>query len=93
MRMTEFDSFSTQLLEESKALLEKAKSAEPFTQSAYLHAGLLLTMSALEACVNSMAEELLIEPYGDSYTVYERKNCHDRGRCVEGADIFQDHRL
>ncbi len=53
MRMTEFDSFSTQLLEESKALLEKAKSAEPFTQSAYLHAGLLLTMSALEACVNS----------------------------------------
>ena len=70
--MTEFDSFSTQLLEESKALLEKAKSAEPFTQSAYLHAGLLLTMSALEACLNSMAEELLIEPYGDSYTVYER---------------------
>jgi len=70
--MTEFDSFSTQLLEESKALLEKVKSAEPFTQSAYLHAGLLLTMSALEACVNSMAEELLIEPYGDSYTVYER---------------------
>lgn len=29
-------------------------------------------MSALEACLNSMAEELLIEPYGDSYTVYER---------------------
>lgn len=48
MRMTEFDSFSTQLLEESKALLEKAKSAEPFTQSAYLHAGLLLTMKPLD---------------------------------------------
>lgn len=70
--MTEFDSFSTQLLEESKALLEKAKSAEPFTQSAYLHASLLLAISALEACINSITEELLIEPYKEKYSVYEQ---------------------
>ncbi|MBC5721592.1 Uncharacterised protein [uncultured Clostridium sp.] len=70
--MTDFDSFSDQLLEESKALLEKAKTDEPFTQSAYLHSSLLLAISALEACINSIVEEILIEPYRTRYTVYEQ---------------------
>lgn len=70
--MTEFDSFSTQLLEESKAFLEKARTTESFIQSAYLHSSLLLAMSALEACINSIVEELLVEPYRDKYSVYEQ---------------------
>lgn len=70
--MTDFDSFSIQLLEESKALLEKATTEDAFTQSAYLHSSLLLATSALEACINSIVEEILIEPYRKQYTVYEQ---------------------
>ena len=70
--MTDFDSFSTQLLEESKALLEKATTEDSFAQSAYLHSSLLLAISALEACINSIVEEILIEPYREKYTVYEQ---------------------
>lgn len=72
MIMTDFDSFAIQLLEESKALLEKAKTAEHFTQNAYLHSSLLLAMSALEAYINSISEEILVEPYKNGYTVYEQ---------------------
>lgn len=70
--MTEFDSFSIQLLEESKVLLEKAKVSEGFSQVTYLHSSLLLAISTLEACINSITDELLIDPYKDRYTVHEQ---------------------
>ena len=70
--MTEFDSFATQLLEESKALLDKAKSSETFTQTTYLHSSLLLAISALEACINSIIDELLVEPYLNEYSIQEQ---------------------
>ena len=56
--MTEFDSFATQLLEESKTLLEKAKRVEGFSKITYYHSSLLLAISALEACINSIADEI-----------------------------------
>lgn len=88
--MTEFDSFADQLLEESRALLEKAKTAEDFSQTTYLHSSLLLAISALEACVNSISDEIMIEPYCGEYTVHERgllleKDVRfDKGRFVLG---------
>ena len=70
--MTEFDSFATRLIEESKALLDKAKTSGDFSQTTYLHSSLLLAISALEACLNSIVDELLIDPYQNKYTVQER---------------------
>ena len=70
--MTEFDSFSNQLLEEAKAFLEKARKNENEAQTAYLHSSLLIAISALEAFVNSIIDEMLIEPYDRMYSVHER---------------------
>ena len=33
---------------------------------------LLLVMSSLEACVNSISEELLVEPYNEEYNIVEQ---------------------
>lgn len=70
--MTEFDSFASQLLEESKALLDKSRATEAFSQATYLHSSLLLAISALEACINSISDELLVGPYQNKYTVHEQ---------------------
>jgi hypothetical protein len=61
--VAEFDLFADQLLEEAKRFLEKAKeSSEPVEEAANLHAALLLSFCALEAHVNSIAEEFSIAP-------------------------------
>lgn len=70
--MTEFDSFASQLLEESKALLEKSRVTDDFAQTTYLHSSLLLAFSALEACINSISDELLVDSYKNCYTVHEQ---------------------
>ena len=69
----DFDNFAAQLFEEAKALFEGAKnSTEDVTKEIFLHSSLLLVMSSLEACVNSISEELLIEPYKDKYSLLEQ---------------------
>jgi len=69
----DFDNFSVQLFEESKTLYEKAKtSSDDLSKDVFLHSSLLLVMSSLEACVNSISEELLIEPYKDDYSLLEQ---------------------
>jgi len=61
--MTTFDSFSAQLWEEAKRFFEKANLDQPGeAQNAYLHSSILLGMSALEAYINSICEELAISP-------------------------------
>lgn len=70
--MTEFDSFAIQLLEESKALLEKARSSEETSQRTYLHSSLLLAISALEAEINSICDELLVPPHDRNYSPHEQ---------------------
>lgn len=59
--MKEFDFFGEMLFEESKYYLEIAKSEANGSehQIASLHASLLLSMSALEAYVNAVSEELV----------------------------------
>lgn len=71
--MEEFSSFIVQLLDESKCFLQKARNEKstPVCQ-AFLHASLLIAISSLEACVNSIAEELLREPYVNRYSLLEQ---------------------
>lgn len=58
--MSEIDNFSIQLYEQAKRFLEKAKmEASDEGKNAYLHAALLIGVSALEAHVNAIADELL----------------------------------
>lgn len=57
----EVDEFSRNLLEEAKRFLEKAgEENESQGQLAYLHASLVLGFSALEAHVNSIADDFLV---------------------------------
>ena len=59
--MTNFDFFGEMLFEEAKFYLEIAKNKENVMgeEDAALHASLLLAMSALEAYINAVAEELV----------------------------------
>ena len=69
----DFDNFVIQLFEEAKSFFEKAKSStKQDSKDAYLHASLLLVMSSLEACVNSITAEILIEPYNNKYELIEQ---------------------
>ena len=69
----DFDNFVIQLFEEAKTFFEKAKnSTEQESKEAYLHSSLLLVISSLEACVNSIVEEILIDPYKDKYDLLEQ---------------------
>lgn len=57
--MLEIDTFASDLLEEAKRFLEKSKeSIEGEGKKAYLHAALVLGVSALEAHVNAIADEM-----------------------------------
>lgn len=69
----EFDNFVMQLFDEAKSFFDKAKNASnKVSKEAYLHASLLTVMSSLEACVNSIADEIFIEPYKDNYGLLEQ---------------------
>lgn len=58
--MSDFDDFSTRLLEEAKRFMEKASEAtDDDGKQAFLHAALLIGVSSLEACINSIADDLL----------------------------------
>lgn len=58
--MAQTDEFARSLLEESKRFLEKAEPLEKGSgQTAFLHAAVMLAMSALEAHVNAVASDFL----------------------------------
>ena len=69
--MEQFDFFGQQLFEEAKYYLENAKleSENVAKAEAFMHASLLLGMSALEAYVNSISEELC---KSFNLSIYER---------------------
>lgn len=59
--MTQIDYFASQLFEEAKRFLEKAKDEDDQDgKNAYLHAALLIAVSSLEAHINAIADEKLI---------------------------------
>lgn len=58
--MAEMDAFATQLLEEAKGFLEKARvTAVARNKEAYLHAALNLGFCAFEAHLNAIAEDFM----------------------------------
>lgn len=60
--MTGIDQLASQLLEESKRFLEKARdpASDEAARDAFLHSSLSLAFSSLEAHINSMAEDQLL---------------------------------
>lgn len=61
--MSAFDNFSAQLWEEAKRFYEKAKeSADIHAITAFNHSSILIGMSALEAYINGICEELVTYP-------------------------------
>jgi hypothetical protein len=80
--LPDIDDFATSLLEEAKRFLEKAvEESEPAVQNAYLHAGLLLAFSSLEAHVNAIAEEFAGRP---------ELTPHERGILLEKEIYLKD---
>jgi len=74
--MGAFDDFSSNLLEESKRFLEKAnETSNTIEQSAYFHSAILIGMSALEAYINGICEELLTYP---DYSISEKSLLSER---------------
>lgn len=68
----DFDNVFEEMLEESKYLFAQASLNDEVIGKIYLRSSLLMTVSSLEACINAIAEELLIEPYKDAYTLLEQ---------------------
>lgn len=61
--MSEFDNFCSDLLEESKRFLEKAKTEKNINGiKAFQHSCLLLGFCSLEAFVNGISEEMCLSP-------------------------------
>jgi len=80
--MTGFDNFSSQLWEEAKRFYEKALLAKDAEQAAYLHSAVLIGMSALEAYINGICEELLLSrgiPLQEQSLLKEREIAFDSG--------------
>ncbi|MDP4092805.1 MAG: hypothetical protein Q8920_05520 [Bacillota bacterium] len=92
--MQDFDEFSIKLFEESKRFLEKAKlEKDNIAQEAFLHASLLISMSALEAHINSISEELINSPDIDIYNVYERALLSEKDVCFEKGKFGVSQKL
>jgi hypothetical protein len=73
--VAEFDLFANRLLEEAKRFLEKAhESADSEAEAAHLHAALILSFCALEAHINSIAEE---------FATHADLSAHERGMLLE----------
>lgn len=90
----DFDNFVIQLFEEAKAFFEKAKSStEKDSKNAYLHASLLLVMSSLEASVNSIVGEILIEPYNNNYELLEQSLLLEKEIVFENGHYKMGNRL
>ena len=61
--MNTFDIFASQLWEEAKRFNEKAiEDKDSSSKDPYFHAALLIGMSALEAYINGICEDLLANP-------------------------------
>ncbi len=61
--MNSFDIFASQLWEEAKRFNEKAiDSVDPTAKEPFFHAAILIGMSALEAYINGICEDLMTNP-------------------------------
>jgi hypothetical protein len=80
--VSDIDAFAASLLEEAKRFLEKAGDDDgQEAEDANLHAALMLAFCALEAHVNSVADEISIR---------KDINIHDRGALLEKEVRLKD---
>lgn len=81
--MKEIDVFASELFEEAKRFLEKARdSGNDEERNAYLHSALLLGISSLEAHVNAICEEMSERPglnILDKSVLCEKECIFDKG--------------
>lgn len=81
--MLEIDAFAADLFEEAKRFLEKAKDTHDDTgRKAFLHAALLLGISALEAHVNAIADEMV------ERTGFQQLNTLELSMLLEKVYVF-----
>src|SRR5947208_947946 len=89
--MSEIDTFSVQLFEQAKRFLEKARNEEGEGKRAYLHASLLIGVSALEAHINAIADELLTT--WTEINLLERSILSERDFVFENGEIELTNKL
>lgn len=81
--MKDIDAFASELFEEAKWFLEKAKDAQNEEErNASLHAALLLGISSLEAHINAICEEMSVRPklsFLDKSILLEKEVGFDKG--------------
>ena len=82
--MGQIDAFASELFEEAKRFLEKARYTEDEeSRNAFLHAALLLGFSSLEAYVNAISEEMrerLDLSIMDKSVLLEKEFSFDKGQ-------------
>lgn len=89
--MGDVDAFASQLLEEAKRFLEKAVcEADAEGKAAYLHAALSLVFSALEAHVNSIADDFLVR---DDLSLLDRSILSERDVQLDNGQHVLTDRL
>jgi hypothetical protein len=93
--VAEIDAFATQLLEEAKAFLEKARqSLATGSKEAYLHGALNLGFCALEAHLNAIADDFLtrsdLSPHERSILSEKRVDLENgKFRVTEQTQIYR----
>ena len=89
--MSQAHEFSRSLLEEAKRFLEKAQAAKDSAEkTAYLHATLMLAFCALEAHINSVADDFLTR---SELTVLEKSILSERDFRFEKGEFVLSDRL
>jgi hypothetical protein len=92
--MLEIDAFAADLFEEAKRFLEKASDSSDDTgRKAFLHAALLLGISALEAHVNAIADEMAERVASEQPNVLERSILLERDYTFEKGEFRITHKL
>jgi hypothetical protein len=91
--MVEIDAIASDLFEEAKRFLEKAREvSDKEGEKAYLHAALLLGVSALEAHVNAIAVEML-DRGGKSLNTLERSVLLEREFSFNNGEFTLTNKL
>jgi hypothetical protein len=89
--MSGIDAFAAQLLEEAKWHLESARSAgSAETKAAFCHAALLVGVSALEAHLNALCDELSLRK---SLSVLERSLLLERDYSLSKGEFALTNKL
>lgn len=89
--MSAFDDFSALLLEEAKRFLEKTNETEDQdAKTAFMHSAVLIGVSALEAYINGISQELINFP---STPIHEKSLLGEREIELKNGEYILTERL